>query len=220
MSYYDPIYYELPYKLRELFDSYSASLMALVADIGPDEPFDVLRHEKMADAASALKKGTRFGKNMDESSQLESIVKQAIGYAKDKSGRKGFSIDADAIAKTTFYTCVPSIQSALNELLLSMIKNTEGKLIRINGRKITEGDMSYEIRIEDDANACVPEQAGRRFAHGKLRKVLHELNGLCEYTIEAVFNDGKRYDLDMVSGEVQLLPGQDATNFVHILRFP
>ena len=194
----DPVFYYLPFGLRNSIDIYINSLNALIREIGPQARFDVLREPRIAADTKRLKQETRFGKLNEECSILTDVLADAFKTASSKSGIV-IREPEYSVVKTSFYTHVPSVSRALLNIFISMLKHHEGRTLKVVGSpKIYPG--RYVLRVLDEGSGIIDEEPGRNFAHGKISSVVDALNGFCDYFVYASFIDGKHYAINMMTG--------------------
>jgi len=218
LKYYYPFYYYLPFNLRASFDEYITNLDKTIEQEGTRNFIDVMESPSLKEYTQKLKQGTRFANKAHDATRLRDVIDSLV--KDDQKLNPDIKINRH-VEKRAFYTHVDSISKALHTILNSMLRNTVGTEITLKTEliKINEDNKFYEIQIYDNATNCIDESANRDFIHGKIREVIKKrLNGLCQYYIEANFENNERKCIDMLTGKVS----DETTNdngFMHRLVF-
>ncbi len=217
-SEYDSRYYYLPEGFRrKVCDPFLDALAAVAIDLQPDEVLSPPDHPSLADACSKFKESTRLG---GDGPGITSIKRLILAIAEDPnrvepSGKK---LELHVASFPTIYTSVPHVRRGLSAIIESMHKHAEGGLVRINSRVI-EHDSQLELTIESECLQPLGEMPGRQFAHGKLRRAISSLNGICAYFVSAQFSDGQSYEVNMLADSAPQPLQKSVNSFRHRLVF-
>ncbi|MFC1695221.1 reverse transcriptase domain-containing protein [Pseudomonadota bacterium] len=217
---YDPVCYFLPAELKKIVEGFITKFDELAVQVGASEPVDVMHDERISDATTRLKLGTRFGKKAAGDTQLKGVLEASVKYAlKECPDRKDVQFNIDKADGTRFYTDVATIKRVTELLFHSMLKNTRGDRIVIQAGLDPNDEGFFVLMVFDNANVKLDGSATRDFVSGKLSEVVRLSNGLCDYHIEADFDVNGRVCLDMHDGEIVHCKARQKTGFTHILRF-
>jgi len=196
-DYYEKEVYYLPKRLRDEFDDWKDNLYKVLTKYGEAHLIDVINGEFIGDATEKLKINTRFGDHPEYSSILEQEIQGLI----DNVGLESDRVKIEVGPPIGFYTHVPSILDSIREVLQSMSKRThKPNKIYIDLKKTEDDKIELTIYNKSKRGLHDEELDDRSFAKGKLLKVIHLTNGLCEYWIEGRLENGKGKMINMHNG--------------------
>jgi len=213
-----PAIYYLPEAFEKEISSYIHYITNIGIKNGANYSWNVMSDTKSV----ALKRATRFD-SMENS--LSSTVDSCIRYVKKQNN---ISSDLNVInciknnQLLQIYTFVPGIESALNNIIHSMLKNTEAQINKYILIDVNQATDLIEIIVRSEdimISSFVPEDK-----HGKLTLATKSTKGLCDYWVEvdSVSLDltNKRVCFDMHTGKIidGIIPSF-SSGFVHKLRF-
>jgi retron-type reverse transcriptase len=215
----DPIYWRLPFDLRNDLDKVDDLLEKVSRQLGPNEKIDWIADELTKRETSELKQKTRFhGK---EGTPLHEAVSLIVNRVKKEHSGELSEICNDLKDRNVAYAHVPSVLSALEDIIRSMMTHSDGSQVRISQENKDEnGKLDFLLKIESiGAVHQIPEPASRLFTHGKLSTVAKRLNGLATYHCEACFIDGQ-CRVDMLGDVVERIDMPEGVSFRHLIALP
>lgn len=214
---YLPIYYFLPFSIREEFDLWIDQLERVAAEFGYEKLLDTVKDIKISKHTEKLKKNLRFSINPSTGASLYSLIESII-----ENQESSIPI-SNKTENINLYTHVPSVKNIISYIVESMVAhshNNGASQINISHAKNIDGFI--EILISDNAKKTQLNQVeDNSFLHGKLIDALKAANGICHHWIELTLADGNRICLDAQSSELldnTLLA--EKSGFTHRLRFP
>ncbi|MBT6489393.1 MAG: RNA-directed DNA polymerase, partial [Deltaproteobacteria bacterium] len=119
----DPVFWWLPFGLREDIDKIDDLLEGVSRQLGDDAKIDWLAHELTEKETLKLKKDTRFHRK--EGTRLHEAVNEVVKRVAKTYDRELPEICNELSDKSTAYTHVRSVRLALDEIILSMITHSD-----------------------------------------------------------------------------------------------
>jgi retron-type reverse transcriptase len=215
----DPIYWELPFDLRKDLDKVDDLLAKVSRQLGPNEKIDWIANELTKKETTALKSKTRFhGK---EGTPLHAEVSRIVERVKKEHAGDSPEICIELKDRYAAYAHVPSVLSAIEDIIRSMTTHSDCNQVRISHESTDEnGKRDFLLKIESlGAVHLIPESANRLFAHGKLSNAAKKLNGLAVYCCEAHFQEGQ-FRVDMLGDSVESIEMLEGVSFRHLIALP
>jgi hypothetical protein len=221
----DPNYYRVHEPLRDSLDNFVNNIRAWGNTHGLDSPIDLLNERDIGPRTAELQRLVRFSDpdvdDIKRSSSLFKIIDTMLVKSKADAERKSsrrFKRHVKRFDETKFFSYRPSLEDALKHVLRSVFEHAiEDDTISV-GVGPYQGLSDRAIRIGSPQNSnigCVP---GKEFARGDLLNAVYALNGLARYYVDARFQDGKRYCVDMMTGNSQPSDSPKVSQyFVHII---
>ena len=128
--------------------------------------------------------------------RLKKIIEELSG------SRKKVKINIDGINADAFYTDVESTLLAIKNILLSMHKHTPKDSKIMISNKFDEDDVVFKITSNNIREIKGSPDNRNIIAHGKIRHAVGFLNGLCEYSIIAKYDEFSNWmERDMMNGK-------------------
>lgn len=217
-SNYDPYHYLLPELFRRVvIDPFLTELSRIASDLPDGECFSPPDHPELGEACQNFKAQTRMGLHSTIGQTSIELLIQDIWKRLESKDSYRTSLEIDLSHFPTIYTSVPQVKMALGTIIESMRKHCGEEKLRIYGQM--DADHSFSLIIESACVETLGEAAGRQFAHGKLRRVVSYLNGICSYYVTAPFCDGEIYRIDMLTGSITSEPDETRRIFQHRMLF-
>jgi retron-type reverse transcriptase len=218
-SHVDPVLLQLPWELRDTLEEFKGAIREHINKVGFESPIDVLGTD-LGNATQKLKRALRFSRNTTEASSLPELLLEAFNEASGHmdAGRNRQVKFQPKVATTTFPAHVPSVRSAITEIIRSMLKHTSSDVLYAQGQ-FDSSAKRYRLRIFDSNAEPLAEDPRRTAFHAKTISAIRKLNAICDYHIEAEFENFGRRRINMMTGEIEKLESTDGIGFCHELSF-
>ena len=218
--------FRFPTDLRTIINNLIKNLYSLKHDlIVKNDNVEILNLEdkKIQESIIKVKKKLRFQHKDSETGTilLEELKKIRDEFLNSPLYTKNITIEFD-LKYPVFNTCVESVISSLREILKSMYRHTEeGHDIIISAEK-DKSDNCVNLTINSNQQYSYDEKhkLDREWlSHGKLKKSIKHLNGLCDYSIY-VLDSRKWKKFNMFNGnDIQDADIEGLKSFTHQLKF-
>jgi RNA-directed DNA polymerase len=221
----DPCYYKVHEPLRASLDGFVNIIRAWGNTHGLDSTIDLLNDRDIGPRTAELQRQIRFSDpdvdDIKRSSSLFKTIQRVLTKSKEDAEQKTvhrFKRYVKKFDETKFFSFRPSLEDALKHIFRSVFEHAADDDTVFVGVGPYQAFSDRTIRIGSPQNSNIGCAPGKEFARGDLLNAVFALNGLARYFVDARFQDGKRYRVDMMTGAFQ---PSDATKgdqyFVHLI---